>query len=409
MKMKQLITVLLGVCLVQSVTAANLGSEYTYQGELKTSGSPANGAYDFEFHLYSVATNGTELATNVVDDVDVDNGLFNVELDMGGAFLGDQLWLEIRVRDGGSSGSYTTLTPRQKITAAPYAQGLMPGTVVMGSGNIPMVHGINTASSGGRGLYGEMTHSNATGQGVRGESNSTHSSAVGTFGILTNGSATGAGVKGQNNGVTGYGVWGQGGGNATGVLGQTNSSNDYGVWAYNSGNGVALRTEGSGNLIESWDLSPVNLRFVVDNSGNVRADGTFTSPAADFAEMLPAKSGLEPADVLVIDEDGQLALSTYAYQKTVAGVYSTKPAFMGGVHANETDLSKVPLAVVGIIPVKVTNENGIIKPGDMLTSSNTAGYAMRAGDEAPNGTVIGKALGSMEDGKGLVEMFVILQ
>ena len=50
MKMKQLITVLLGVCLVQSVTAANLGSEYTYQGELKTSGSPANGAYDFEFH-----------------------------------------------------------------------------------------------------------------------------------------------------------------------------------------------------------------------------------------------------------------------------------------------------------------------------------------------------------------------
>lgn len=407
--MKYLTTAILGLCLAQTAAAVNLGSEYTYQGELKTSGSPANGPYDFEFDLFNVATNGSSLATNAADDVPVNNGVFTVELDMGDAFIGDQLWLEIKVRDGGSTGSYTTLTPRQKVTAAPYAQGLMPGTVVMGNGNIPMVHGINTSSSGGRGLFGEMTHSNANGQGVRGESNSTNSSAIGTFGILTNPSATGAGVKGQNNGVTGFGVWGQGGANATGVLGQTNSSNDAGVWAYNSGNGTALRTEGSANLIEGWDLSPVNLRFRVDNNGNVSADGTFTSPAADFAELLPARPGLEPADVLVIDEEGRLALSTEAYQKNLAGVYSTKPAFMGGVKDDDPDTSKVPLAVVGIIPVKVTAENGVIRPGDMLTSSSTAGYAMRADAHAPNGTVIGKAMSTMADDKGQVQMFVVLQ
>ncbi|MCB1581923.1 MAG: hypothetical protein KDI92_02590 [Xanthomonadales bacterium] len=409
MKISNLIMILVLMSFGQITWAVNLGSEYTYQGELKTSGSPANGAYDFQFDLYNVSTSGSSLATNAVDDVDVTDGVFNVELDMGDAFIGDQLYLEISVRDGASTGSYTTLSPRQKITAAPYAQGLMPGTVVMGNGNIPMVHGINTASSGGRGLHGEMTHSNASGQGVRGESNSANSSAIGTYGILTNASATGSGVKGQTNGTGGYGVWGQGGANAIGVLGQTNSNSRAGVWAYNSSTGPALRTESEGNLIEAWDLSPVNLRFKVDNAGNVSADGTFTSPAADFAELLPAKPGLEPADVLVIDEMGHLSLSTEAYQKNLAGVYSTKPAFMGGVQSDESDQNKVPLAVVGIIPVKVTTENGTIKPGDMLTSSNTAGYAMRADANAPNGTIIGKALGTMADDKGQVQMFVILQ
>ena len=388
--------------------AVNLGSEFTYQGQLNFSGAPASGAFDFEFHLYTVETNGTEVATDIVDDIDVVGGIFSAELDMGNAFLGDQLWLEIRVREGGSNGAYTTLSPRQKVTAAPYAQGLMPGTSVMGSGNIPMISGINS-STNGRGLYGGVTATSGSGQGVRGESDSTTSGAIGTFGLMTNSSASGSGVKGQNNGTSGYGVWGQGGSGATGVLGQTNSTSRYGVWAYNSGNGVALRTEGSGNLIESWDLSPVNLRFRVDNAGNVSADGSFTSPAADFAEMLPAKPGLEPADVLIIDEDGLLSLSTEAYQKSVAGVYSTKPAFIGGVKSDAENSGKVPLAVVGIIPVKVTAENGAIMPGDMLTTSSTAGYAMRAGDAAPNGTVIGKALKKMEAESGIVDMFVILQ
>ncbi|VAW44997.1 hypothetical protein MNBD_GAMMA02-1196 [hydrothermal vent metagenome] len=407
--MKKLLLIVISTWVFQPATAVNLGSEFTYQGQLKSAGSVANGPYDFEFYLYNVQTNGSDLAANVADDVQVEDGVFSVELDMGAAFIGDQLWLEIHVRDGASNGSYTALQPRQKITAAPYAQGLMPGTVVEGSGNIAMVSGINTASSGGRGLFGQMTHTSAGGQGVRGESNSTSSSAIGTFGILTNASASGAGIKGQNNGTTGYGVWGQGGGNATGVLGQTNSSNDSGVWAYNSGSGTALRTEGNGNLIESWDLAPVNLRFRVDNNGNVSADGSYTSPAADFAEMLPARSGLEAADVLVFGPDGKLALSTKAYQRTLAGVYSTKPAFIGGVQSNATDIGKIPLAVVGIIPVKVTDENGEVKPGDMLTSSNTAGFAMRAGLDAPNGTVIGKALGSMNEDQGIIKMFAILQ
>jgi hypothetical protein len=58
----------------------------------------------------------------------------------------------------------------------------------------------------------------------------------------------------------------------------------------------------------------------------------------------------------------------------------------------------VPLAVAGIVPVKVTGEGGPILPGESLTSSSTPGHAMkaakiRAGGIAlfPSGVVIGKA------------------
>ena len=81
---------------------------------------------------------------------------------------------------------------------------------------------------------------------------------------------------------------------------------------------------------------------------------------------------------------------------------------MGGV-SDETDQSgNVPLAVVGIVPVKVSAENGAIEPGDLLVASDTPGHAMRASD-APNGTVIGKALSGLERGTGIVTMLVIMQ
>ena len=52
--------------------------------------------------------------------VTVTEGLFSVQLDFGAVFNGSALFLEISVRpDGG--GDYTTLDPRQSLTAAPYA------------------------------------------------------------------------------------------------------------------------------------------------------------------------------------------------------------------------------------------------------------------------------------------------
>lgn len=310
----------------------------------------------------------------------------------------------------GGSGDRVTLTGSDTVLSATTTGSnsrAISGSAT-GGANPTGIYG-TSSSDGGRGVLGEATSATGANAGVRGVTTSTNSNATGVFGLAINADATGSGVKGQNNGTSGYAVWGQGGNGATGVLGQANSSTKYGVWAYNSGNGVALRAEGTGTLIEAWDLSPVNVRFRVDNNGNVTADGTYTSPAADFAELLPTATGLEAGDVLVIESDGTLGLSDRAYQTTVVGVYSTKPAFLGGKGIDDDLIGKGPLAVVGIVPVKVSAENGGIRPGDLLVASDTPGHAMRGGHDAPNGTIIGKALSSHDANRGVIKMLVTLQ
>ncbi|MBN1992621.1 MAG: hypothetical protein JW953_07925 [Anaerolineae bacterium] len=409
---------------------AVVSTAFVYQGQLSDGGGPVTDTCDFTFGLFDAVSGGTQIASTVnANGTVVTNGAFAVVLDFGDtAFTGDARYLEITVNCGGGA---TTLSPRQELHAVPYALSLRPGAKIVGTDTVLEVTtsgsnskavlgsatgGANPAgvygtssSSGGRGVFGEATSTTGSNSGVRGVTQSTDSNATGVYGLAISSSATGTGVKGQNNGTNGYAVWGQGGNGATGVLGQANSSTKYGVWAYNSGTGVALRVEGAGTLIEAWDMSPVNVRFRVDNAGGVFSDVGYSTPAADFAEMLPAVDRLEPADVLVIGPDGKLTRSTEAYQPTVMGVYSTEPGFVGGFQADTEMKGQVPLAVVGVVPVKASAENGPIQPGDMLVAANIPGHAMNAGDEPPQGTVIGKALAGLDEGTGVIQMLVILQ
>ncbi len=112
------------VLLTGGVHADPLGSAFTYQGELKVSNQPANGSYDFLIGLYSVPGGGAALDTATLDDVAVNQGLFSVTLDYTDIpfATSTQYYLELRVRDGASTGAYTLLSPRQPIHATPYAQ-----------------------------------------------------------------------------------------------------------------------------------------------------------------------------------------------------------------------------------------------------------------------------------------------
>jgi len=101
-----------------------VGTTFTYQGELRSTGQPANGAFDFQFRLFNAATDGAQVGPTIIaSSVGVSAGLFTVPLDFGpGQFAGDAQWLEIGVRASGS-GTFETLTPRTAVTAAPYALG----------------------------------------------------------------------------------------------------------------------------------------------------------------------------------------------------------------------------------------------------------------------------------------------
>ena len=65
------------------------------------------------------------------------------------------------------------------------------------------------------------------------------------------------------------------------------------------------------------------------------------------------------------------------------------------------------IALSGTVPCKVDAGYGSIRVGDLLTVSPTAGHAMRAADPAPQGTVLGKALESLEAGTGTIKVLVM--
>ncbi len=109
--------------LTMAVHGAPLESAFTYQGALNVQGSPATGTYDLVFEIFDDPSAGVQRgSTQIVEDVLVEEGIFTLELNYGfEPFAGDQLWLDISVREGTSSGGFTNLLPRQKLTATPYA------------------------------------------------------------------------------------------------------------------------------------------------------------------------------------------------------------------------------------------------------------------------------------------------
>lgn len=125
--MKHIQSIAILVTLIAAISNAHsapLASAITYQGRLSDAGSPASGSYDFQFVLYDAQAGGIPVGnTRTNEDLSVSNGLFTAEIDFGtNAFTGEARWLEISVRPGTNTGSFTALNPLQPITPTPYAQ-----------------------------------------------------------------------------------------------------------------------------------------------------------------------------------------------------------------------------------------------------------------------------------------------
>ena len=113
--------------------AEPIGTDFTYQGHLYDANHVANGSYDFQFSLFDNLADGNQVGSDVNKlDVSVIDGYFTVKLNFGSdpnIFNGQARWLEIGVRPSDSSGAFTTLSPRQEITPAPYALHASGGNI----------------------------------------------------------------------------------------------------------------------------------------------------------------------------------------------------------------------------------------------------------------------------------------
>jgi hypothetical protein len=171
---------------------------------------------------------------------------------------------------------------------------------------------------------------------------------------------------------------------------------------------LVKQATGTGNFLQCWNQSSsFGSKCFIDKDGAYHA-------GADFAESvrtLGPRAGYEPGDVLSISRThaGVVIESHRPFDRALIGVYSTRPGFVGADDAGVTRAGEnhVPVAITGIVPVKATTANGPIRPGDLLTSSSERGRAMSAGRRPAIGTVLGKSLGFLRRGRGVVKMLVM--
>lgn len=113
-----------------------LGASFTYQGQLRGGNAPGTGNCDMAFRLFDAVSAGNQIGSPITQTVPITNNLFTVNLDFGAApFTGEARWLEVGVKCG-SDPNFSTLSPRQALTATPYAISLLPNATVNGLNNL---------------------------------------------------------------------------------------------------------------------------------------------------------------------------------------------------------------------------------------------------------------------------------
>jgi hypothetical protein len=141
----------------------------------------------------------------------------------------------------------------------------------------------------------------------------------------------------------------------------------------------------------------------------------YDTDSGDVAEYMRVSGNTSPGTVLVIGKGGVLQPSATVYDTHVAGIVSTTPGISLGTK-DTGNVGEAQVAVAGKVPCKVDTTNGPIYEGDLLTTSSSPGYAMKASPVIINGTeiyrpgtILGKAMGSLESGTGTIEVIVTLQ
>ena len=236
--------------------------------------------------------------------------------------------------------------------------------------------------------------------------------ANGANGVLAYGGSTAASLELYNNNVRSVLVQAS---ETTGAGGQILMYNGSGAI-----NTVEIDAQGgaaAGGYIGLRDGDGIRSIELNSDTGIVKGRVIQITGGADLSENFDISGRWhEPGMIVSIDpaNPGRLVLSSSAYDKRVAGIISgaggVQPGMLMGQHGSIAD-GKHPVALTGRVYCWVdADAGGAVEPGDMLTTSNTIGHAMKVTDSArATGTIIGKAMTGLDRGKGLVLVLVSLQ
>lgn len=171
-------------------------------------------------------------------------------------------------------------------------------------------------------------------------------------------------------------------------------------------------TPGWGGGLRTWDI---------EAEGTIWSRNNVQTGSRDLAEIYFSDLDLQPGDVVSLDPEADCVVRAAGPNDTsVIGIVSTEPGVLLNsqlnVEAKSDGKRGFPIALCGRVPCKVSDENGPIRRGDLLTSASKPGFAMRAQSVEiegksvfAGGTLIGKALAAHARGEGEIEVFVILR
>ncbi len=417
--------------------AAVVSGRIPLQGRLTDAdGKPLDGTFTILFRLYDASTGGTVLCEDA-DPVGVKEGLFTAEIDgcSTSDIDGKAAYLAVKV------GSDPEMTPRQPIYPAPYAMSLRPGAQIKGTLASNAILHIENDGSGGRALRAYAMAETGTNYGVVGASVSAdgyggyfyNNNPEGGTGLFAQ-SADGHAIIGQGGAdVSDAGGWFEGdvGAHGTGVIGLYGESSTGAAVV-----GHSLNHHGVFGYTDREDQN-----YGLYSTDNLYADNYHTTGAIMQIVQNGGQEPLEPGDMAVFDGIGaplesggmpviQVARAAAAGSTAVAGVVHSgyniaaatgDPEQLARGGEQFTLEGPIPpggyllLVVQGPAQVKASAVSGAIQPGDLLSSSSLPGHAAGSaqhGREATSvvlpGTILGKALEPLDDGDGMIYIYVTL-
>jgi hypothetical protein len=237
--------------------------------------------------------------------------------------------------------------------------------------------------------------------------------------------ADGAGAKGiAAESETGPGVWAESSGTTTlnpALLAVNNNADGICIFStcISSDANAVFTNKGTGDIIKGFSGGTGNdLVFRVTNDGTTHTNVLQINGGSDLSEQFDVQGQedlIEPGMVVSIDaaNPGKLVVSSTAYDRKVAGILSgaggIAPGMQMGQKGSMAD-GEHPVALTGRVYVWADASSGPIQPGDLLTTSDVPGHAMKVTDYGrAQGAILGKAMATLDEGRGLVLVLVTLQ
>ncbi len=192
------------------------------------------------------------------------------------------------------------------------------------------------------------------------------------------------------------------------ALGDTGNSSSAIMQASSTGGVISLRN--------SSGVTTITLDAETGGDGRITTQELAITGGSDLSEQFDVRGATVSAGMVVcIDaaNPGKLVVSTTSYDRTVAGIISgagnVKPGMIMGQRNTIAD-GEHPVALTGRVWVKCDARTAPIVPGDLLTTADIPGHAMKVTDyTAAQGAIIGKAMTGLDADTGLVLVLVSLQ